>query len=134
MKIFISYRYTGEDLIILKSVIEKITSIFENRGLSVFCSFVHNDFFQKENYSYKQILDYALRELDESDYVFALIKSSEKSEGMLLELGYAYSRGKNIILAKQEAVHTTFVQELSSQNISFVDLEDLYRKLEFVNL
>lgn len=134
MKIFISYRYTGEDLSVLRGILVKITSLFENKGHSVFCSFGHNDFFQKENYSYKQILDYALKELDESDYVFAFVKSQEKSEGMLLELGYAYAKGKKIILAKKEDVHTTFVQEMAKKTISFVDLEDLYKKLELLEL
>lgn len=134
MKVFISYRYTGEDLSALKEIIEKIISIFESKGLSVFCSFGRNDFFQQKNYSYKQIIDYALKELEESDYVFALIKSKEKSEGMLLELGYAYAKGKKVILAKKEDVSTTFVQELASQTISFIDLKDLYEKLELLEL
>lgn len=134
MKIFISYRYTGEDLSILRGILEKITSLFESKDHSVFCSFGHNDFFQKENYSYKQIIDYALKELDESDYVFAFIKSQEKSEGMLLELGYAYAKGKKIILAKKEDVHTTFIQEIAGGTISFTDLKDLYKKLELLEL
>lgn len=134
MKIFISYRYTGEDLSIVKSTIEKITSLFEDKNISVFCSFGHSEFFQKENYSNKQILDYALKGLDESDYVFAFIKSQEKSEGMLLELGYAYAKGKKIILAKKDDVYTTFVQELAERTISFTDLEDLYEKIEKLEL
>lgn len=134
MKIFISYRYTGEDLSVLEGILERIISLFENKGYSVFCSFKHNNFFKKENYSYKQILDYAFKELDDSDYVFAFVKSPEKSEGMLLELGYAYAKGKKILLAKKEGVHSTFIQEFSNQNISFTDIEDLYEKLEKLKL
>lgn len=134
MKIFISYRYTGEDLLVLEGILEKITTTFESKGISVFCSFRHNEFFQRENYSYKQKIDYALVELDESDYIFALIKSEEKSEGMLLELGYAYAKGKKIILAKKEGVFTTFVHELAMQTISFTHIEDLYQKLEKLEL
>lgn len=134
MKIFISYRYTGEDHTALKGILEKITQAFESKGCSVFCSFGYNDFFQKENYSNKQILDYALRELNETDYVFALVKSPEKSEGMLLELGYAYSKGKKIILAKKSDVQTTFVQEISEQIIDFDSLDELYDKLQKLEL
>ncbi len=134
MKIFISYRYTGEDLSVLKDVLEKIISIFESKGLSVFCSFGHNDFFMEEKYSYKQILDYALKELDESDYVFAFVKSKDKSEGMLLEIGYAYAKGKKIILANKDGVKTTFVNELAEKIISFEDLDDLYKKLKSLEL
>ena len=134
MKIFISYRYTGEDLSVLKLVLAKISSLFESKGHSVFCSFGYNDFFQKENYSYKKILDYTLNELNKSDYIFAIIKSQDKSEGMLLELGYAYAKGKKVILAKKEDVYTTFVQELAKRTISFSDLDDLYEKLELLDL
>lgn len=134
MKIFISYRYAGEDLSTLKGILEKIVSIFESRGFSVFCSFGYNDFFKEKDYSNKQILDYALKELGESDYVFALVKSQEKSEGMLLELGCAYARNKKIILAKKNDVYTTFLQELAEQTILFSDLDDLYKQLEDIKL
>ena len=100
----------------------------------MFCSFGHNDFFQKEKYSNQQLLDYCLKELDNSDLVFAFIKSPEKSEGMLLELGYAYAKGKKIILAKKNDIYTTFIQEISNQTLTFTDLEDLYKKLENIEL
>lgn len=53
---------------------------------------------------------------------------------MLLELGYAYANSKKIILAKKEDVYTTFVQEIAEKTISFTDLEDLYKKLELLEL
>lgn len=118
----------------MKGILERITALFESKGHSVFCSFGHNDFFKKENYSYKQILDYALKEVDESDCMFAFIKSQEKSEGMLLELGYAYAKGKKIILAKKNDTYTTFVQELAQKTFSFESIEDLYKKLELLEL
>lgn len=134
MKIFIAYRYAGEDPSSLKETLEEITSIFKRRGISVFYSFAYEDLFQEKRFSYKQILDFALHALDESDYIFALIKSQEKSEGMLLELGYAYAKNKRIILAQQKDVRTNFLQELAEQTLSFSDLEDLYKQVAVLKL
>lgn len=134
MKVFLSYRYTGEDLAKLEGVIAQIYSSLERAGHSVFCSFGKNTFFRENNFSYKQILEYALNKLDTSDYVLALVKSSEKSEGMLLELGYSIAKEKKIILAIQQDAHVTFLRQLASKVLEFGELEDLYPQLENLKL
>lgn len=130
MKIFISYRYTGENRDTLKDIIDNLCLTFKKAGHEVFCSFYNNYFYKENNFSYKQILDHALTELDNSDCVFALIKSEEKSEGMLLELGYAYSKNKKIILAIKSNVKTVFLREIAEKVIEFDEIDNLYKKLE----
>lgn len=134
MKLFLSYRYTGEDLTILKQIVESICQSLEKAGHSTFCSFGHNDFFKENNYSYKQILEYAFNELDASDYVIAFVKSQDKSEGMFLELGYALAKGKKIILLIKEGVKTVFLPEIAHHVIEFADLNELYSNLEELRL
>jgi nucleoside 2-deoxyribosyltransferase len=132
MKVFISYRYTGEDLIELKGVIDSICSSLKDAGHDSFCSFDKNTFFAENNFSYKQILEYALKELDASDCVLVLVKSPEKSEGMLLEVGYALAKGKKIILAIREGITATFLPEIASHVLIFSQLDELYDQLKTV--
>jgi len=129
MKFFLSYRFTGEDPIVLEQTLSQIKAALESAGHSVFCSFWSEQHFRDNNFSNKQILDYALENLDSSDIYFAFIKSSDKSEGMLLEAGYAYAKKKPIWVAIKNGVKTTFLTELAEKVIEFKILDDLSQKL-----
>ena len=129
MKIFLSYRFTGEDPSVLEQILSQIKVAFESAGHSVFCSFWSEQHFRDNNFSNKQILEFALQELDTADIYFAFIKSSEKSEGMLLEAGYALAHKKPIWVAIKNGVKTTFITELAEKNIDFETIEDLCQKL-----
>lgn len=129
MKIFLSYRFTGEDLKILKETIQSICNSLEKAGHSHFCSFWKGDFFNENKYTCKQILHHALKELENSDIYLAFIKSEDKSEGMLIEAGYALAKGKKFYLAIKKGVYTTFMKEIADKIIEFENLEELYNKL-----
>ncbi len=129
MKIFISYKRTGEDPEELKEVIHNIFTNLEKAGHIPFCSFWKDDFFKKNKFTYKQILEYALNELENSDCILAFVKSEDKSEGMLLEIGYALAKKKKLILAIKKDVRTVFIREMADQIIEFEALDQLYSKL-----
>ncbi len=129
MKIFISYRRTGEDPEELKEVIHNIFTNLEKAGHTPFCSFLKDDLFKKNKFTHKQILEYALNELDKSDICLAFVKSENKSEGMLLEIGYALAKKKKFVLAIKEGVRTVFIREMADQTIEFETLDQLYSKL-----
>ena len=134
MKIFLAYKYTGEDPEVLKGIIDQIVSSLGKAGHTTFCSFDKNVFFTEQSSSYKQRLEYVITELDSSDYVLAFVKSQEKSEGMLLEVGYALAKGKKIILAIKSGVHVTFLSEIADVVIEFEEPDDLYSKLKMLFL
>ena len=74
-------------------------------------------------------MDYSYEELDKSDCLLAFVKSEEKSEGMLLEIGYAIAKKKKFILAIKKDAKTVFLREMANQIIEFDNLKDLYEKL-----
>jgi nucleoside 2-deoxyribosyltransferase len=45
-----------------------------------------------------QVIKQAFIEVKKSDVILAFIESEEKSEGMLLEIGYAKALGKKLVL------------------------------------
>ncbi len=130
MKIFLSYRFTGEDIKKLEIIIKNICSKLEEAGYTCYCSLWDENFFQKNKYNNTQILKHALNKLDDSDIYFAFINSNEKSEGILIEAGYAFAKKKKIYSAIRKGVKTTFMKELSDKNIEFSSLSELNKKLK----
>jgi nucleoside 2-deoxyribosyltransferase len=129
MKVFLSYRFTGEDPSELKEVLKRLCASLDKSGHDCFCAFWKNDFFNENKFTYKQILDYAFNEIDNSDCLLAFVKSAEKSEGMLLEIGYALAKKKKFILAIKKGLDTVFLHEMADQVIDFENLEELHEKL-----
>jgi nucleoside 2-deoxyribosyltransferase len=129
MRIFLSYRFTGEDPDQLRAVIHSICSNLEKAGHQTFCSFWKGDFYKENGFTHKQILNHALDELERSDVYLAFIKSEEKSEGMLIEAGYAIAKKKKVYLAIKKEIHTTFMRKMADKIIEFETLDDLYQEL-----
>lgn len=130
MKIFLSYRRTGKKIEELKEIIKKICLSIEKSGYNQYCSFNSENFYKSNKFTNKQILEHALNELDTSDCILAFVKSEEKSEGMLLEIGYAKAKGKKFILAIKKVIKTTFLREIADKIIEFKDIDDLTKQLE----
>jgi nucleoside 2-deoxyribosyltransferase len=130
MKIFLSYRFTGEKIEELKEVIGKICSGIGQSGHNHYCSFNSEDFYKSNKFTNKQILEHALNELEVSDCILAFVKSEEKAEGMLLEIGYAKAKNKKFILAIKKGIKTTFLREIAEKIIEFKDIDDLTKQLE----
>jgi len=130
MKIFISYKFTGEKIEDLKEIIGKICSSILKSGHNRYCPFNSEDFYKSNKLANRQILEHALNELDSADCILAFIKSEEKSEGMLLEIGYAKAKNKKFILAIKKGIKTTFLREIADKIIEFETIEDLTKRLE----
>lgn len=130
MKIFLSYRFTGEDPEELKIVIENICKSLEKSGNEVYCSFFDGEYYKKNKFTNRQILEHTLNKLNQSDVYLAFIKSDQKSEGMLIEAGYAIANRKKIVLAIKKGIKTTFMHQMADKLIEFHDLNEIYSKLE----
>jgi len=130
MKIFLAYRFIGEDIGELSDNLEKIRAGLEGAGHQVLCPFWRHDFFVQQNYDRRQIMEYSHEEIDRADLFLAFIKSSARSEGMLLEAGYALAKNKPVITAVKKDAETTFLRDLADRVIEFDDLENLLGQLK----
>ena len=127
MKIYIAYRFTGEDYKTLQNTLAGISDALTKAGHEVYCSINDDDFFHQNNYSIRQILDHEFVELSKVDQVFALIDSDNRSEGLLIELGYALAKGKPIILAVRKGVNIHSSKAIANQIIEFENYEHLHQ-------
>ncbi len=132
--IFLSYRFTGEDINELTEMLGKILSALRSVGHTVYCSIEDEKWFRENHRTNKEILKHALEWLDKSDIILAFVKSDQKSEGMLLEVGYMMAKGKSFALALKRGTKTTFLAELAESLIEFDSVDDLCAKLAKVNL
>ncbi|MDO8528289.1 MAG: nucleoside 2-deoxyribosyltransferase [Nanoarchaeota archaeon] len=126
MRYYIAYRFTDEDPKELKENLEWICNILAQQGHDNYCSFFDAGMVDIGN---KNVLERGFKEIDKSDSLLVIIKSEHKSEGMLIEIGYALSMKKKIILLIKKGVATTFVREIADKVIEFDNLKEI-KKLD----
>lgn len=129
MKIFLSYRFTGEDPAELTVTLGKIMTALRDRGHTVYCSIEDEAWFRGQKRTNGEIMRHAFDHLDSSDLILALVKSDEKSEGMLVEVGYALGKGKKFALAMKTGVKTTSIQDMADVLIDFDTIDNLCETL-----
>ena len=133
-KFFISYKFTGENPAELERILLEISNILKKSGHKVYSASKDEKLFIEEKFIAKQILNHALKEIDNADCILVFAKSNEKSEGMLIEIGYALAKKKKIILAMKEGVNFYFTEDIADKVIEFSDIKDLLIKLEILKI
>jgi len=129
MKIFLMYRFTGENFAELEKICNQIISAIEKAGHECFCSISKEEHYKKNNFTRRQKYLDLINETNNADAVLAVVTSNEKSEGMLVETGYAFAKGKDIILAIKKGVHSEMIEYMAKQKIEFDTIEELCKKL-----
>jgi nucleoside 2-deoxyribosyltransferase len=127
--IVLSFKFTGENMEELTPVLEMIIGQLRTQGHDVYCSIEDEVWFREREWTNGEIMERAFEKIDASDILFAFVRSEERSEGMLVEIGYALAKGKRLVLAIKEGVNTTSLKDLAAAIIEFVDTDDLIKKL-----
>jgi len=133
MKVFISYKFADEDKSKLKELITNIETSLKKANHEMLTTFYHVEEFAKSNANMRQIMDKALEYINKSDLVLCIVKSKEKSEGQIFEVGYSIAKNKRVILAIQKGLETRWISHYASEIIEFSTLEELYKKLEKIS-
>ena len=130
---FIAYRHTGEDIMELEKRIRTIETALATKQIKAYATLFDEEKFQQNNLTAGQIMRHAFEKLDSMDGLFVLIMNSSRSEGQLIEIGYALAKKKQIIVAKQKDAQT-YAHELTNLVIEFDDLNDLAHKIQELQL
>jgi nucleoside 2-deoxyribosyltransferase len=129
MNIFIAYRFSGNDKRKLKSMLEKVSQSIEKYGHRTFIHFRDVENWQEIVLEPDKVLERVFAEIGKSDAVLALVTSSEKSEGMLLEVGCAKGMGKKLILAIKVGAEAPLLRSLADVVVEFDTVERLVEML-----
>ena len=119
--LFISFRFTGEDPAIRKQEIDFLIEKLQPTYPHIYCS-LYDDFFEQEGISYADIIERTLDMLSQSKKMLIYVKSSEKSEGMLIEVGYAIAKNIPMEVYIKKGVSTTFLRDVTDRVVEFEGL------------
>lgn len=125
MKTFIAYRFTGVPLTELEPFLRQIVDAFRSRGIDAYCSLFDEQMFRSESFTGRDIFDHTFAILEASDFLFVVQLTNDKSEGMLMEVGYSVAKNIPIIVAQHESVTATYVHELAQTSFRFSSTSEL---------
>jgi hypothetical protein len=132
-KYFVAYRFSGEDPQVLEERMRLVVDALIVAGIDAYCNIFDQHEYEANNVSPKEIMAKAFAKIDESDGLFALVASNDRSEGQLIEVGYATARQKHIIVAAQADVKT-YVDAMADVSLRWNDLTDLKQQLERITV
>ena len=124
-----AYKFTGEDTEKLIKELKQIKSILEEKGHEIYIPCLDPNRPKDKKGLFLGTID----KINDIDIFLVLIKSEGRSEGMLMEVGYALGAKKRVISAINNHVSNTHLRELSDDVIGFKDINDLYIKLKDYN-
>lgn len=117
----------------LEKRLSKIEIALATHKIKTYATLSEEEEFVKDQYTAGQIMERAFQKLASMDGLFVLIHSNDKSEGQLMEVGYAIAMKKPVIVAYQKDV-STYVPELATLSIAYEDIEDLSKKIVAADL
>lgn len=133
-RIFISYRFTGEDPQERRTVLRNLTDTLESARHKIFCSLWESEFFEREKYDAAQIYEYCLKKQKEYDLTLGLVKSEDHSQGMEGEAGNSLALHQPYVLAIRRGLDFPHFREIADHIIEFDEYSGLYtavRRFDF---
>ena len=129
MKIFLSHRYTGEDITSLTIALRIITDTLESLGHAVFCSLWLIPYFEEQKMTADDNYAYCLEAMHGSDYMLAYIQSDSESKGMIMELDRAVEMWLPIILViKRWLGHEQF-RAVAGEVVEFERVDEIGERI-----
>ncbi len=120
VKIQLAYKVSGERREEVVETLKGLCAVLEKAGHETYCPILDPN---------SNGINGTLRHLDESNVLLLYVKSEDKSEGMLLEAGYAKGRGKRLILAIKRGLDYKHTRAIADVILEYENLKDLGIKL-----
>lgn len=131
MGYFIAYRHTGADPERLNHLLPSARDALQKTGNDIYCTYFDEDEFQRKGHGPKEIMDHAFQKIEEMGGLFVIVDDENKSEGMILEIGFCIAKEIGFIVAKRAGV-TSYLDQLATASFEYDDVEDLVQKIEGV--
>src|SRR5579871_3573922 len=98
MEAFLAYRHTGESMEDLEALLGSTRDALARAGVNAYCTFFDEAEFQSKSLGARQIMEHAFATIDTKDMLFVVQTSDNKSEGMLMEVGYCIAKGIPVVV------------------------------------
>jgi len=133
-KAFVAYRHTGEDPEVLNKQMNAVRKGLKKAGIEFHCTYFEEDEFQDRKMGAREIMEHAFSVLDKCSCLLVILSSEEKSEGMLMEIGYCFARQIPIVVAQSSEVSKSYVPQMAQTVISWQTYAELESGLEGLTL
>jgi nucleoside 2-deoxyribosyltransferase len=131
MKAFNSYRFTGETEENLRNLLTPVTEALHEAGAEAYCNFFDEDLpVRSKNFKPQDYVFDAFKTINGTNMLFVILNSEDKSEGMLMEIGYALAKGKKVVVAVKDGVQKSYVPGMASLVLPYSNVEDLAEKIK----
>lgn len=128
MKIFLSFRYTGESREGLEKFFYPLRDKLASLGHEVYLSLDDLVTWESGELALREKFARTFSELETSDALVVVVRTPEKSEGMLMEVGFALALRKPIYLYVAKGVDT-YIREVATSVVEFTGHEDLLENI-----
>ena len=131
MRYFIVHRVSGENEGELRKTMQHVADSLKEAGHTYYCTFLD----RKENpgkfdkMNQGALLVHSYKKLDSCDALIVVLYREEKSEGLLMEIGYSFAKKKRIVLAIDKKIKNTYLREVADEVIEFNNFEELNNTL-----
>ncbi len=125
MGYFVAYRHSGADPERLSVLLPAVCESLRERGEDVYCTYFDEDKFRSSGKSNRQIMEHAFSKIEEQGALFVVLDGEEKSEGMLMEVGFCVAKGLGVVVAKRRGLSGTYVPDMARYSFEYEDVKDL---------
>jgi nucleoside 2-deoxyribosyltransferase len=141
MKCFISYKFTGEPIEDIERLLAPVHEALVEKGIEVHANLFDDDLpdgnISDKDFGPREYVLHAFKQLDTQDVMLVLLNSSDRSEGMLMEVGYALAKKIPVIVAVKSGVTDSYLPTMGARSFewdSYIDLVAKIRALDFEHL
>lgn len=127
---FIAYRHTGVDAVELERLIPAVRDALQSDSSEVYCTYFNEGDFKNTRLGPVGIMQHAFSKIEEMGNLFVLIDSGQKSEGMIMEVGYCLAKQIPITVAVRSGVTETYIPDMTMDVIRYTDTKDLIYKIK----
>lgn len=125
MKAVVSYRYNGEVVERLEMLLLKVCDALKSAGVDPYCVFFEHYNKDNCNKTPAEMMQMAFSQIDKTDILFVIQTSEARSEGMLMEVGYAFAKGVKVVVATKKGVENTYLPSMADYSLAYDDQKDL---------
>lgn len=129
MGYFVAYRHTGAEPERLEAMLPAVRDALIAKGEDVYCTYFDEANFKSEGFGPKQIMEHAFQKIEEQGNLFVVLDDAQKSEGMILEIGYCLAKAIPIVVAKRRSVET-YLDQMAAASFDYTDIPDLTSQIK----
>lgn len=129
MKLFLSFRYTGETAESLQEFFYPLRDALVACGHEVYLSLDDLETWGQNSLSMQEKFARTFQSLAESEALVVVVRSNDRSEGMLMEVGYAVAQKKPIYLAVLAGTDT-YIRVVATKVVEFTSQTDILANID----